>query len=238
VTARERAESVLAEWVIAGGHPPSAMRILAAAGVLDDLAARRWERRLARAGRPDAPLAPAAGARLRAALDRVGPDDRRGALNLALALGALEPHEAGDRLAAVEGDATPALPRTTYASAAHPDGPGRLRAVLAGPAERRGGVRITSIAVRERGTEIRWHRDGLTPAREWGETAERSHVLRPQMELLDDVGTDYRPARAGASGNRVAARGTIELGPAVPPHARRLTLLWGGGASSCDAVGS
>jgi hypothetical protein len=84
--------------------------------------------------------------------------------------------------------------------------------VLAPAADVRAGVRLTSVVLRERTTDVRWHRSA-------GEGASG-------ITLADDVGTEY--------GAPTELEETATFGAAVPPSARELRITWGGGTSTCD----
>jgi hypothetical protein len=112
--------------------------------------------------------------------------------------------------------------------------------VVAGPAERRHGLRITSVELYDDGVVLLWHHacewsDGPETPRVWNymdiETA-GADELDPHA-LTDDLGTRYS-GRGGPDfgingGGSVVRFGTSVFTPAVPTRARRLHVpLWDG----------
>ena len=121
-----------------------------------------------------------------------------------------------------------------------------LLRVIAGPAERTHGLRVTSVELYDDGVALQWHR-----AREWADGPETPRVwsavdietagadeLGPHA-LTDDLDTRYVGSGGSDSfgingGGWVVRFGTSVLTPAVPARARRLRVSLGDGDIDVD----
>jgi hypothetical protein len=111
-----------------------------------------------------------------------------------------------------------------------------LRRVIAGPPERRGGVRVVGFEIYDDAVVLRWHLARLAPDAEGhlsrlpdeieGDDAAR-RAREPLFTLHDDCDTAYRlrSRGAGSAGSSFGPRvwsGNAIFAPTLPPAARRL----------------
>lgn len=101
--------------------------------------------------------------------------------------------------------------------------PGELLSVAAGPAERRAGLRVTTVELYENAVSVHWHLVS--------DDAPASGMRRgPAVGLADDRGTEYCAKASGASlgprakDGRTVATGHDDFVPAPPETARRLMV--------------
>jgi hypothetical protein len=111
-----------------------------------------------------------------------------------------------------------------------------LHHVLAGPAERYQGLRITSVELYADGVVLRWHRarawpDGPDTPRIWSRVEQETDASDDSTprSLTDELGTPYVVGRAGAElgisgGGRLIRFGVSAFTPAVPADAKYLRV--------------
>lgn len=255
---RQRYEVV--HGLIAPGHPVAEAghegRLLAMEriGAITAKEAAHWRRRLHDAGwwREPAGNPPSEDVRARAAdhlearLEPVSPSARERAAACLSAIGAYE--QTGiftaaealawrDRLNAKLGLA-PVRPRRCSRR--------NLLRVVAGPAKRWHGLRVTSVELYDDGVVLQWHHsdewvDGPATARVWSERDYETIPFEDEIyphSLTDDLGTCYvgdaTPFFGINGGGSIVSFGTSAFTPAVPLRAKQLHAPFWDGAIDID----
>jgi hypothetical protein len=102
--------------------------------------------------------------------------------------------------------------------------------VVAGPLERRDGMRIASVAIADDYVDVRWH--FASPREDWPPRRRFPHHRRGPIDLADDAGTEYfgiggGATRRGPVDGPSAVIGNEQFVPAPPPGASRLVASYG-----------
>ncbi|MGH9321982.1 MAG: hypothetical protein ACRD3V_19110 [Vicinamibacteria bacterium] len=99
----------------------------------------------------------------------------------------------------------------------------RVDRVIAGPANRILGMRITAIALCEDGLIVHWHRLRESQGPDVDDVYDEVE-FPPELEIEDDVDTEYDPHGGGSGGGGEVETGNAEFEPAVPKEAELLRI--------------
>lgn len=102
----------------------------------------------------------------------------------------------------------------------------RVDRVIAGPAHRVLGMRITAIALCEDGLVVHWHQLRETEGPDVDDVYE-DFEFPSELDIEDDVGTDYDLHGGGSGGAGEVETGNAEYEPAVPKDAELLRISLG-----------
>jgi hypothetical protein len=204
------------------------LEALVAVGVLEDAKAALWRRRFAEAAEPQRPVAVDAAlrARIDAYLESLLPEEDGSdafdeALDVLQDLGLLAEEDIDrwfERVAGAEGWDGDAEGDDDWIEFVGRE----LRSVALGPGEEVDGFRLVALELYDDGVIARW--------------SAAEHELATEIELSDDVDTDYQPVggSSGGGGPSRRVRGVTNFVPAVPTGASRLVLTRDGDRVELD----